>query len=51
MAERGRPLPVWSFMGEVIGVVVVRLGLHRARWVRSSGAAHLQVVAAVAVVP
>jgi hypothetical protein len=32
MAKRGRPLPVWSSMGEVVGVVVVRLGLHRDRW-------------------
>jgi hypothetical protein len=42
MAKRGRPLPVWSSMGEVVGVVVVRLGLHRDRWVRSPGATHLR---------
>jgi hypothetical protein len=33
---------VWSSMGEVVGVVVLRLGLHRAQWVRSPGAAHLR---------
>jgi hypothetical protein len=42
MAKQGRPLSVWSSMGEVVGVVSLRLGLHRARWVRSSGAAHLR---------
>jgi hypothetical protein len=42
MAERGRPLPVWSSMGEVTDIVILYLGLHRARWVRSLGAAHMR---------
>jgi hypothetical protein len=31
MAERGRPLLMWSYMGEVADVVVFHRGLHRVR--------------------
>jgi hypothetical protein len=42
MAGRGKPLLMWSFIGEVAGVVILHLRLHRARWVRLLGAAHLR---------